>query len=44
LDRRHWTLWDQQATAFDKAIALLPMPGERFSVPTYSPHVGNYSA
>lgn len=43
-DPRNYALWDQQLKAFNNAIALLPVPGERFSVPTYSPNVGNYTA
>ncbi|USP73234.1 20-hydroxy-prefusarin hydrolase FUS2 [Curvularia clavata] len=29
-DSRIRSLWDQQMTSFDKAIALLPQPGQRF--------------
>ncbi|TKA81028.1 hypothetical protein B0A55_02482 [Friedmanniomyces simplex] len=43
-DPRHWSLWDQQLIAFNKAILLLPVPGERFSVPAYNPDIGNYTA
>lgn len=43
-DPRIYSLWDQQLEAFDQAMALLPIPGERFSVPTYSANVGNYTA
>ncbi|TVY73561.1 20-hydroxy-prefusarin hydrolase FUS2 [Lachnellula suecica] len=31
-DPRLYSLWDQQATAFDAAIALLPVPGYRVNI------------
>ncbi|KAK5131584.1 hypothetical protein LTR08_000839 [Meristemomyces frigidus] len=42
-DPRIYTLWEQQLTSFNKAIALLePVPGGRFSVQTHSDNVGDY--
>ncbi|MCJ1329470.1 hypothetical protein MMC10_006150 [Thelotrema lepadinum] len=50
-DPRIETLWDQQLAAFDKAISLLPIPGERlviqgpgFDIPVIFYSAGNLSA
>lgn len=42
-DSRLVSLWDQQITAFDKAIALLkPAPGENFTVKADNSSIGPY--
>jgi hypothetical protein len=41
-DPRIYSVFDQALESFDKAIALLDIPGQRFTVPTYSESVGNY--
>lgn len=43
-DPRINTLWAQQLTSFDKANALLKIPGERFSVKAHSEEIGDYEA
>jgi fermentation-respiration switch protein FrsA (DUF1100 family) len=42
-DRRLISLWDQQISAFDKAVGLLkPVPGERFTVHADNSSIGPY--
>ena len=41
-DPRLISLWDQQLTAFNRANALLVIPGERFSVKAHSKEIGDY--
>ncbi|KAK5704573.1 hypothetical protein LTR17_021769 [Elasticomyces elasticus] len=43
-DPRLISLWDQQTVAFDKANALLEIPGERFVVQAHSEEIGDYQA
>ena len=43
-DPRLISLWDQQLTAFNKANALLEIPGVRFSVPAHSEEIGDYES
>ena len=43
-DPRLITLWDQQLTAFNRANALLVIPGERFSVKAHSEEISDYES
>ncbi|KAK4956007.1 hypothetical protein LTR10_006947 [Elasticomyces elasticus] len=43
-DPRLISLWNQQTVAFDKANALLEIPGERFVVQAHSEDIGDYQA
>ena len=43
-DPRLISLWHQQLNAFNKANALLDIPGVRFSVPAHSVEIGDYEA
>ena len=43
-DPRLISLWDQQLTAFNRANALLVIPGERFSVKAHSEEIGDYES
>ncbi|KAK5714917.1 hypothetical protein LTR15_010333 [Elasticomyces elasticus] len=43
-DPRLDSLWDQQLDSFNKANALLDIPGERFTVKAHSETVGDYEA
>ena len=43
-DPRLISLWHQQLNAFNKANALLEIPGVRFSVPAHSVEIGDYEA
>jgi pimeloyl-ACP methyl ester carboxylesterase len=43
-DPRLISLWDQQLTAYNRANALLEIPGERFSLKTHSEEIGDYEA
>ena len=43
-DPRITTLWNQALGTFDKANALLELPGERFTVKAHSPSIGDFEA
>lgn len=43
-DPRIDSLWVQQLAAFDKAIALLDIPGERFTVKAHGDSIGDHEA
>jgi pimeloyl-ACP methyl ester carboxylesterase len=43
-DPRIYSLWDQQLTSFNKAMALQPIPGERFTVKAPNSSIGAFES